>query len=58
MDPGKVAAVIDWPRPSSLRGLCGFLGLMGYCRRFIRDYGKIASPLIALLKKESSSKLQ
>lgn len=53
MDPAKVGAVLKWPTPTTLRGLRGFLGLTGYYRRFICDYGKLAAPLTKLLKKES-----
>jgi hypothetical protein len=52
MDPAKVQAVRDWPAPRSARAVRGFLGLAGYYRKFVHNYGTIAAPLTALLKKE------
>ena len=52
-DPQKVQAIQQWPIPSNLKKLRGFLGLAGYYRRFIRDFGKLAKPLTDLLKKNS-----
>jgi hypothetical protein len=53
MDPAKVEAVQAWPTPRTPRALRGFLGLAGYYRKFIHDYGSIAGPLTQLLKKEA-----
>lgn len=52
MDSSKIEAVTSWPIPKSPRGLRGFLGLAGYYRKFIKDFGVIAAPLTKLLKKE------
>lgn len=57
MDPEKVSTVVDWPRPTTPREVRGFLGLTGYYRRFVREYGLIEKPLVSLLKKEAPKPL-
>lgn len=48
MDARKVQAVLNWP----VRALRGFLGLAGYYRKFIQDYGTATALLMALLCKD------
>lgn len=50
MDPRKVEAVLNWERPSNIRGIRAFIGLASYYRKFIKDFSKIATPLTNLLR--------
>ncbi|XP_027343076.1 uncharacterized protein LOC113855645 [Abrus precatorius] len=51
VDPVKVEAVVGWLRLTNMTKVCNFLGLVGYYRKFIEGFSKIALPLTKLLCK-------
>ena len=51
VDPAKIALIVDFPRPTTVRRVRSFLGLASYYKRAIRSFAEIAAPLTNLLKK-------
>ena len=45
VDPNKIKANKEWKVPTTIKQLRGFLGLTGYYRKFINNYGRIAAPI-------------
>ena len=52
VDPVKIEAVRDWPRPKNATDVRSFLGLAGYYRRFVEGFSKLAMPLTNLTRKQ------
>lgn len=52
-DQQKIEAMVNWPVPTSLKQLRGFLGLTGFYCRFINNYASIAYGLIELFTKDA-----
>ena len=53
VDETKIEAIKTWPQPTNLQQVRSFLGLAGFCRRFVKDFSTIAAPLHALSKKNA-----
>lgn len=55
-DDEKVLKVKEWPTPTKPEEVRKFLGFVGYYRKFIRDFSKIARPLTNLIPSTTRSK--
>ncbi|GKA75745.1 putative reverse transcriptase domain-containing protein [Tanacetum coccineum] len=51
VDPSKIEAVKNWKAPRTSTEVRSFLGLVGYYRRFIKNFSKIAKSLTILTQK-------
>lgn len=51
MDPERVRAIQDYPRPTDLSKLSKFLGVISWYCKFVRDLSHLAHPLNNLKKK-------
>ena len=52
MDKAKVKLIVKLPSPTIVKGVRQFLGHVGFYRRFIKDFSKLAKPLCELLVKD------
>jgi hypothetical protein len=51
MDPKKIAAVSEWPKPTNVKEVQSFLGFANYYRRFLKNFSSHATPLTQLTRK-------
>jgi hypothetical protein len=54
VDPSKVKDVLNLMPPTTGSEIRSFLGLAGYYRQFIKDFSKIAKPMMKLLEKNKA----
>ncbi|XP_022007477.1 uncharacterized mitochondrial protein AtMg00860-like [Helianthus annuus] len=52
VDPAKIESIKNWEAPKTPTEIQQFLGLVGYYRRFIENFSKIAQPLMSLTQKD------
>ncbi|GKA64569.1 putative reverse transcriptase domain-containing protein [Tanacetum coccineum] len=51
VDPAKIESIKDWASPKTPTEIRQFLGLVGYYRRFIEGFSKIAKSMMKLTQK-------
>jgi hypothetical protein len=53
-DKSRIRAIVDWPPCNSLTEVRSFLGTCGVMRIFIKDFARLARPLVRLTRKEAA----
>nr|GEY82106.1 reverse transcriptase domain-containing protein [Tanacetum cinerariifolium] len=51
VDKAKIEVISKLPHPTTVKGICSFLGHAGFYRRFIKDFSKISRLMTHLLEK-------
>jgi len=52
VDPEKIEAIRDWPRPTNATEIRSFLGLVGYYRRFVKGFASMVQSMTKLTGKD------
>ena len=52
VDPDKVKALREWEPPTTVKGVCRFLGFANFYHMFVPQYSKVAALLTKLTKKD------
>jgi hypothetical protein len=49
MDPVKLSGIRDWPTPTTVKQVRGFIGFANFYRQFIKKFSELILPLNNLL---------
>jgi RNase H-like domain found in reverse transcriptase/Integrase zinc binding domain/Reverse transcriptase (RNA-dependent DNA polymerase)/Integrase core domain len=53
MDPVKLSGIRDWPTPTTVKQVRGFIGFANFYRQFIKKFSELVLPLNNLLRKDA-----
>lgn len=53
VDPLKIQAIKEWQAPASIKGVRSFIGFANFYRDFIPNFGRVAEPLLCIIKKNA-----
>ena len=51
VDPKKIEAIMNWPTPINVTDVRSFMGLVGYYKRFIEGFSKVAHAITSFQRK-------
>lgn len=51
VDPGKVADIVNYPRPRNVKQMRRFAGMASWYRRFVPNFSQLMAPLFSLIRK-------
>ena len=54
-DPGKVAAIMDRPRPTTITEVRAFNDAVGFFKKYIKEFEKIATPLYEMTSNKGTN---
>lgn len=54
-NPNKIKTVLEYPIPKNRKEIKQFVGLLGYYRKFIRDFARLIRPITIKLKKTATN---
>jgi hypothetical protein len=54
VNPGKIEAIKKWKAPTTIKEIRSFIGFSNFYRGFIKNFSKVAVPLMLLIRKNQA----